>query len=161
MIVNEQWSEQVDEFEGAPDDGGIAQQLADSHRDEHNPHIGSHVAQGYANGGTQHGNEGEEAHPRATVLHKVERAVEFFLAHTGISLDPLDFPQVTDVVTRHAAAHVARQRDKQAGDGIHVQRTHTRNNQRLAAERDDAAGEERPQEQAQVTPLGKELDEGV
>jgi len=142
MIVNEQWSEQVDELEGAPDDGGIAQQLADGHRDEYNPNVGSHIAQGNADGGAQHGDEGEEAHPRATVLHEVERAVKFFFAHTGIFLDPLDFPQVTDVVTRHATAHVARQRDKQAGDGIHVQGTHTRHDQRLAAERDDAAGEE-------------------
>ena len=36
--------EHVDEFEGTPDDGGVAQQFAYGHGDEDNPHVGPHIA---------------------------------------------------------------------------------------------------------------------
>jgi hypothetical protein len=71
------------------------------------------------------------------------------------------FAQVADVVACHAAAHIARQCNKKAGDGTHVQRPHTGDDQGLAAEGDDAARQKRPQEQPQVAPLGKEMDECV
>ena len=42
--------EEVDEFEGAPDDGGVTQELADGHGQEHNPGVGAHITQGDTDG---------------------------------------------------------------------------------------------------------------
>ena len=153
--------EDVDEFQRTPDDGGVAQQFADGHRHQDNPGVGAHIAQRDADGGAQQGHKGEESHPRAPVVHEVQGTVEFFLAHAGIFLNPLNFSQMADPVASHAAAHVARECDKHARDGIHVQRTHTGDDQRLAAEGDDASCQERPQEQPEVAPLGKEMNECI
>ena len=87
--------------------------------------------------------------------------VEFLFAHSCIFLNPFNFTQMADIVARHSATHVARQCHEQAGDRVHVQRSHAGDDQCLATERDDATSQERPQKQSEVAPLGKELDERI
>ena len=69
--------------------------------------------------------------------------------------------QVPQPVARHATAHVARQCHEQAGDGIHVQRSNAGDDQCLAAERDNTAGQERSQKQSEKSPLGEKLNQRI
>ena len=141
------------------EDSHVAQRLAREHGQRGDPHVAAHESQQDGDRFADVGQEGEKGAPCPLSCEEASGTVELFFADAEVAAEPFAFAQMTDPVAGHASQRIARRCGDETPRRIEPHADQN-DHHRFGAERQDASGHQRRDEEAPVAPVDEELRDG-